>query len=128
MDERIFDTTLLIDLLRDNAKAEAYLERLPDETGLLTHAMVMAEVLEGISDSRELGRLDRTFRRFDLLHASEADSRVALRFLRHLHLSHRIGFPDCLIAATAIRLGVPVVTTNDRHFRLFTGLKVIRPY
>ena len=89
----------------------------------MTHAVVKAEVMVGLSDSRELGKFDRLFRRFELLHVTEADSEAAIAWLRRLHLSHKVGFPDCLIAATAIRVGVPVVTLNLRHFRLFKALE-----
>jgi len=65
---------------------------------------------------------------FHVNQPTEHDFAAALDWLMRLHLSHRIGFPDCLIASSALRLGVPVVTLNDRHFRLFRGLTVIRPY
>jgi len=128
MTDYLFDSTLLIDLLRDDARAEAYLAGLPDDTGLFTHAMVKVEVLVGLRSTKELGKFDRLFRKFELLHANEADSAAALAALRRLNFSHKIGLPDCLIAATALRLALPVVTINDRHYRLFPGLKVIRPY
>ncbi len=128
MTDYLFDSTLLIDLLRDDARAEAYLAGLPDDTGLSTHALVKAEVLVGLWNTKELGKFDRLFRKFELLHANEADSAAALLALRRLNFSHKIGLPDCLIAATALRLALPVVTINDRHFRLFPGLRVIRPY
>ena len=128
MADLLFDTTILIDLFQDDPRVGRYLGGLPDDTGLTTHAVVKAEVMVGLSDSRELGKFDRLFRRFELLHVTEADSETAISWLRRLHLSHKVGFPDCLIAATAIRVGVPVVTLNVRHFRLFKGLKVIRPY
>ena len=35
---------------------------------------------------------------------------------------------DCLIAATCLRLGLPLVTVNDKHFRPIRRLRVIRPY
>ena len=128
MADLLFDTTILIDLFRDTPQADEYLASLPDDTGLFTHAMVHAEVMEGLLNARELGKFDRLFRRFELLHSDETDSANALANLRRLHLSHKIGFPDCLIAATATCLNLPIVTINDRHFRLFKGLKVIRPY
>ena len=45
-----------------------------------------------------------------------------------LNLSHGIGWPDCLIGATALRLRVAVVTLNDKHFKAIRGLRVVRPY
>jgi tRNA(fMet)-specific endonuclease VapC len=128
MADLLFDSTFLIDLLRDDERAEEYLADLPDDTGIFTHAMVKAEVLVGLRSAKELGKFDRLFRQFELLHPNEVDSAGALASLRRLHLSHQIGLPDCVIAATAIRVLLPVVTLNVRHFRLFPGLRVIRPY
>jgi tRNA(fMet)-specific endonuclease VapC len=129
MDENLlFDSTFLIDLFRDDPRPEQYLGDLPDSTGLFAHAMVKIELLLGLQNARELGKFDRLFRRFELLHPNEDDSAAAIASLRRLHLSHKIGFPDCLIAATAVRMALPVVTLNVRHFRLFPGLQVVKPY
>ncbi len=49
-------------------------------------------------------------------------------FAKRYSLSHGVGWPDCLIAATALRLGLPVVTLNDKRFKVFKGLRVVRPY
>jgi predicted nucleic acid-binding protein len=43
-------------------------------------------------------------------------------------LSTRLGWPDCLIAAAALRLDLPLVTLNDKHFKPIRGLRVVRPY
>jgi tRNA(fMet)-specific endonuclease VapC len=126
-DNLLFNSTFLIDLFRDGPRPEEYLEDLPDDTAVFTHAMVRAEVLVGLQNAKELGKFDRLFRRFELLHPNEADSAATLISLSKLHLSHKIGFPDCSIAATAVRLALPVVTLNVRHFRLFPDLKVIKP-
>jgi hypothetical protein len=52
---------------------------------------------------------------------------AGIAFLR-LGYFHGVGWPDCLIAATCIRLGLPLVTLNDKHFRAIRGLRVVRPY
>jgi predicted nucleic acid-binding protein len=90
--------------------------------------MVEAEVIEGTLDSRDLIRSRRAFRSFNIIHATEADGATAIEWLARVHLSLGVGFHDCLIASTALRLNLTVVTTNDRDFRLFKGLRVIRPY
>ena len=99
---------------------------IPDEA--ITHAQVVAEVISVTRDSKEQAKLLKFLRPIQLLHANEADSQLALSHLANFHLSHALDFGDCLIAATALRLDFPVATLNDRHFRLFKGLKVIRPY
>ena len=58
----------------------------------------------------------------------EADGLAALDLYRHFRLSHGVDWPDCQIAATALRLGVEVYTQNVKHFTAFPGLRVVRPY
>ncbi len=39
-----------------------------------------------------------------------------------------MGWVDCLIAATSIRLNLPIYTSNLKHFRLLKGVTAITPY
>jgi predicted nucleic acid-binding protein len=54
------------------------------------------------------------------LHYGEIRSRLRQRGLM-------IGSPDILIASTAIRHGVPLVTRNHRHFSRVPNLDIITP-
>ena len=128
MPDILIDATILIDAANKHPKAVEYVTELLLADHALTHGQAAAEVLSGTRDSREQSRLIRFLRQFRLMHAGEIDSRAALQHLARFHLSHDLGFGDCLIGATALRHGLPVATINDRHFRLFHGLKVIRPY
>ncbi len=48
--------------------------------------------------------------------------------LTHFHLSHNISILDCLIAAPAYRLQMPLYTLNVKHFSPLLGNLAIRPY
>ncbi len=124
----LIDSTVLIDEHRGDARARTYLEPLLVGGAGLIHPVSAGEVLGGAKDRTELAALDQLVARFRLAHAKHVDFTAALGFVRQFTLSHRIGWPDCLIAATGIRLGLPVVTVNDKHFRVIRGLSVIRPY
>jgi tRNA(fMet)-specific endonuclease VapC len=124
----LLDATILIDASNSHQRALPYVDNLLLTHTATTHAQVAAEVLTVTRDSRELAQLQRFLRRFRLIHANEVDSQGALLYLARFHLSHDLGFGDCLIGVTALRLNLPVATLNVRHFRLFPGLKVIRPY
>ena len=128
MADTLIDATILIDAANKHPKAVDYAEELLLAGEAFTHAQAAAELLSGTRDSREQARLMRFLRQFKFLHADEMDSQSALHYLIRFHLSHDLGFGDCLIGSTALRLNLPVATVNDRHFRLFKGLKVIRPY
>ena len=61
--------------------------------------------------------------------AQKGDDLVAaLSLLRQHRLSASVGWADCLIAATCIRLDLPLITCNVKHFKSLRGLRIIRPY
>ena len=127
-DALLIDSTVLIDEQRGEARARAFLEPLLTRGAALIHPVSAAEALAGVNDRRELAALDELVARFKLAHTRHTDFTAAIAYVRLFALSHRVGWPDCLIAATALRLRLPVVTVNDRHFRVLRGLSVIRPY
>ena len=129
MIELLLDSTLVIDATNEQPAALAYIDDLLwKNTAMAIHAVTYAEVIVGTHDARELFRLRRFLKPFRIEYPTVEDWPNALNTLERLHLSHKVDLPDCLIAATALRLTLPVATVNDRHFRLFKGLKVIRPY
>lgn len=65
---------------------------------------------------------------FELLSPNESDALAALELFKKYHLSHGVDWPDCQIAATALRLGLEVHTQNVKHFAPFPGLRAVRAY
>ncbi|MCL2639394.1 MAG: PIN domain-containing protein [Phycisphaerales bacterium] len=130
MTEVLLDSSIVIDATNNHPDALDYVNEFlwTNVNAVAIHAFTFAEVIVGTHDARELFRLKRFLRPFRIEYPTVDDWPDALNFLGHLHLSHKVDLPDCLIAATALRLKLPVATVNDRHFRLFKGLKVIRPY
>jgi predicted nucleic acid-binding protein len=127
MADVLLDSTVVIDLSRRRPEVVAYVGVRPGRDFLLHH-VTAAEVLSGAKSKADLRSLDDLLERFAPAAPTREDFDHCLAFVRRLNLSHGIGWPDCLIAATALRLGVTVVTLNDKHFRAIRGLKVLRPY
>jgi predicted nucleic acid-binding protein len=44
------------------------------------------------------------------------------------YLSHSLGLLDSLIAACAIGRGASLLTFNDKHYRMVSGLVIEQPY
>ena len=128
MPDLLLDSSIVIDATNQHPRALLYVDGFIRSLSAAIHAVTFAEVIVGTRDSRELLRLQRFLRPFPLESPTLEDWPEALNFLAKFHLSHNVDLPDCLIAATALRLKLPIATVNDRHFRLFPGLKVIRPY
>jgi predicted nucleic acid-binding protein len=94
----------------------------------VTSAVVVAEVLGGARNLTEQREIDRLFAALQVHHVEAADSAESLVLLRQFRLSHNVSWHDCLIAAAARRLRMPVATLNERHFNLLPGVAVTRPY
>ena len=64
----------------------------------------------------------------DVVWPSPAECESALDHFAQLHLPHGLGLLDSLIAATAVGHGSVLNTFNERHYRMFPGLTIVRPY
>ncbi len=124
----IFDSSVLIDCLRGRDNAVKFLAEQSTATRPSTHLLVAAELLTGARDKGEQRLIDSFLDNFDLALPIEADGLSALNLYRQFRLSHGVDWPDCQIAATALRLGVDVFTQNVKHFTAFPGLSVVNLY
>jgi len=89
---------------------------------------VAAETLTGIRDRAERRQFDALCDQTRTLIPSGADWTLALRLCCVYARVSGTDWVDCLVAASAIRLGLPIATINEKHFRPIKGLTVIRPY
>lgn len=128
MANSIVDSSVVIDYLRGRTEACDFLHTMHKSDGLGTHVVVVAEVLSGASDQREQDAIDLFFREFRIYLIGADDSQSSVDLFKRFRLSHGVGWLDCLIAATAHRLSLPVVTLNEKHFAVFENLIVERPY
>jgi hypothetical protein len=124
----VIETTVLIDNHREDSLASAYVDALLAKEVAVVHPVSAAEMLEGVRNQQNLIETLRFLGSFKRLLVKSADYEQCLLLMSEYRLSHGIGWPDCLIAATCIRLGLPLVTLNDKHFRVIRGLRVVRPY
>ena len=115
------DTTVLIDVLRGDARAVDYLLGLEEVP--TCSEVTRAEVLRGLR-SEERAPAERLFQRLRWAPVDEPVARLAGDIGRRHRRSHTgIGVADLIIAATAEHLGLEVATTNIRHFPMFRNLR-----
>jgi len=120
----LLDTTVLIDVLRGHQNAVNYLVGL--EQVPACSEVTRVEVLRGLR-SEERRAAEQLFRRLRWVVVDETIARLAGDLGRRLRRSHvGVGVADLVIAATAEQLGVPLATTNVRHFPMIQGLRA--PY
>ncbi|MDL1909506.1 type II toxin-antitoxin system VapC family toxin [Chloroflexi bacterium CFX6] len=124
---RLLDTSIFIDFLRGSETAKAWIGGF--STGELAYSVVTAaELLAGCRNRREQGIVEKELMLYPVVHISGAISQTALDWYRQFHLSHGIGFLDCLIGASAHHYGLTICTLNDKHFHPLPEVKVERPY
>jgi len=126
-DDYLIDTTILVDILRDNAQAITWVNSVPIQERWVS-VVTYFELLAGCRNRREQRLVAREMRHYHLLLVTEAISSTALSWFTRFHLSHGIGFLDVLIGATALHQGAIIATLNMKHFTPLPGVRVERPY
>ena len=121
---KLIDTTIAVDHLRGVPAAVDLLTALTDaDDDLVSSELVRFELLAGIRD-RELGAFEEFCSALRWAAVTEDVARVGGRLARRYRKSHSgIGAVDYLIAATAIVIDADLLTTNVRHFPMFTKLE-----
>lgn len=120
----IIDTDVIIDYLRGQADAVAYLEELTNP--LLISVITVAELYAGVREGEERTALDRFISVFELIPVTEAIAIKGGLYRRDYRKRHGVGLADAIIAATAEAQGATLVTLNDKHFPMLTAVQV--PY
>ena len=122
MSRVLLDTDILSEILKGKsaavtARARTYLAQ---QASFTTSAVSVAEIVYGL---RRVGREDRlaqfeaALETAEVLPFDDDAARLAGRINADLERIGRIiGMPDVLIAAIALRNGLPIVTGNVAHF------------
>jgi predicted nucleic acid-binding protein len=126
-DERLIETTILVDVFRDRPEAIAWVNSLPPQ-GRWVSVITYFELLDGCRNRREQRIVAKEMLNYRLLLLTEDISRTALSWFERFHLSHGVGFLDNLIGATSHHHSLMIATPNTKHFDPMPGLRVEQPY
>lgn len=121
----VFDTSVLIDGLRQNPIAEAllaYFEKGGDE--LYISSIVGFELFSGTSsqDTDQQKRIQEFLNFFEIVEVTWKIAKRAGEIYRTGIKDLQI--PDYIIAATAFEIGAEVATLNQKHFRQIPGVRI----
>ncbi|MBC8127338.1 MAG: PIN domain-containing protein [Gloeobacteraceae cyanobacterium ES-bin-144] len=121
------DANVYIDLLKSRQDAVDVLYRWADDRNLALCGMIRLEVLRGVKSLKLLTKLSAFM---DLMINVPSDNRLWSEATDLAWNLDRKGIvipgADAVIAASALRLGA-VVMTSDAHFSRIEGLRVIAP-
>ena len=124
----VVDTDVLIWYLKGNQNAFKVIE---EAEIFYISVVTYMELVQGMRNKNELVALRRALHAWKtkLLYLSEEISIKAMFLVEQHDYSHSIRLADALIGATAISHGLPILTGNDRHYRILKGLqtKKFRP-
>ncbi|MCJ7773489.1 MAG: type II toxin-antitoxin system VapC family toxin [Desulfobacterales bacterium] len=124
----VIDTDVLIWYLKGNEKAYKAVE---GSKNFFISVVTYMELVQGMRSKKELNNLRRALHLWNskILYITEEISIKAMFFVEQHYLSHSIQLADALIGATAIVNGLPILTANDKHYKIIKDiqLKKFRP-
>ncbi len=134
MTKYMVDTCIVIDLLKDIPKAVSWYE---EENVLTISRLTWFEVMEGVfqpglsssqlkNDVRQATRLMSEFNIIDINYA--IGEQASELYLQYKPAFQKISTGHCIIAATALHLGIPVYSRNYKHMSPLLGDQLIVPY
>jgi predicted nucleic acid-binding protein len=136
MQPALLDTSIYISALRRADDAALALRRLAADAPLWLSSVVLEELYAGVRDPGRhiVERLERDFERANrILVPNLSDWAQAGKVLSHLAAKYnyeRVGqgrlTHDTLIAMSAGRMGITVITANERDFRLLAEFRSFR--
>jgi len=121
----LVDTDVLIWYLKGNENAYQVIE---NSGNFFISVVTYMELVQGMRNKKELNNLRKALHIWNskILYISEEISAKTMFYVEQHFLSHSMQLADALIGATAIAYGIPVLTGNDKHYKVFKDLKIKR--
>lgn len=123
----IVDTDILIDLARDDELAVNCLKKLEKDHQLEISAITKLEIIVGCRNKTELKEANKFLEELPINDLTPEITHKTIELVSKYYLSHELLIPDALIAATAIVSQKPLISKNQKDYRLINEL-VLFPY
>ncbi len=119
----VIDTDVLIWYMRGNEKAYKTVENSPN---FFISVVTYMELVQGMRNKKELNTLRKALHGWNakILYISEEVSAKAMFSVEQHFLSHSMQLADAFIGATAIAYGLPLLTGNDKHYRVMKDIQI----
>lgn len=121
----VVDTDVLIWYMQGNEKAFHLIE---NTDNFFISVVTYMELVQGMRNKKELNNLRQALYAWNtkILYISEEISAKAMFAVEQHFLSHSMQLADALIGSTAIAYGLPLLTGNDKHYKVMKGIQIKR--
>jgi len=124
----LIDTDVLIWYMRGNTTASDEIEKYKNFS---ISVVTYMELVQWIRNKQELTALRKALKGWNckLIYVTEEISSKAMFYVEQHYLSHSMQIADAFIGATAAAYGMPLLTGNDKHYKVVKeiDLKIFRP-
>jgi predicted nucleic acid-binding protein len=117
----LLDTDVLVDFLRGESKAVAFVKA--HSTRIILSSIVVAELFAGVKGDEEQAVLEDFVSIFPVISVSAEIAKTGGLFKRDYGGSHGVGLADAILAATAEAEKAELKTLNVKHYPMFKGLR-----
>lgn len=124
----LLDTDVLVDIQREYPPAIIWLKSLGINATLAISGFSLFELMAGAENRLQMQRIKKLFKPFPLFWPTPGDYRRAIQTFSMAHLSHGSSIADILIGETAVGLGVPIHSFNEKHLNVVPRLEIEKPY
>ena len=118
----LVDSCVFIKAFRKDTLAQKHLENIIDRTAY--SIITQLELLVGAKTAQNKGAINNLFAAYYGIPLNAEISEKAICLMRHYVSGNRhLSVPDCLIAATSLTTGFPLLTYNKKDFAFLERLK-----
>jgi len=121
----LIDTDVIIWYMRGNTNSLYTLEK---NKGFSISVVTYMELVQGMRNKNELAALRTTLKSWGtkIIYITEEISSKAMFYVEQHYLSHSMQLADALIGATAVSHGLPLLTGNDKHYKVIKEVELSR--
>ena len=124
--EICLDTSVLVDFFRKKRKDKTFFFELSQEYDSFCTSVVTEYEIKIGNSTEQKDFWETFFEKLKVLPFDSEVNRIAVEIHDELKSQNKlIEIPDILIAATAIRYGVPLATLNRKHFERIRNLILV---
>jgi len=118
------DTNIIIDALKQKEEAIKLINTI-GKNNIAISVITVAELLFGARDKKEYEKIKKDIDFIRIIPINSDVCEIFINLVEKYALSHHIGIPDTIIAASALYYNIELLTFNKKDFKFISGLKLI---